>query len=739
MTTARALEGVVVTELGGRGAVAVCGDLLSQLGATVIAVERTQPAAAKATHRAPYVAGKLSFVPRPDSPDDRALLGRLIDGSDIVLTSSDVDPAWLRRTGAEAPGNVVCDITAFGSTGPLAGKPLSELAIQALSGIMDTTGYPDGPPVPIRVPIVDVVVGTYAASAALAAHRVRRKQGIGQFVDMALFDGAFVTLRSFLAAVLTSEKKDKSRMGNRHPSVAPWNLFRSSDGFVLICAGNSFDMYERLCKLIGRPEMAPKFPTQKARIGAVAEMDPAIESWTQRFTTAECVEKLLAVGVVSGPIAAVDEHPREDNLDFRGMIGRAFDPLAGREIFVSGSPLRMSLTPGLAPARIPAPDGDRAEVVKIAARMAGPRATLGMAPKARSLEGVRIIEIGQYTTAPMCARELAHLGAEVIKVESPGGAESRAGTDQINGLSVSFRMNNADKKTIVVDLKNAFDVEVLKRLIASADVVVENLKPGTLSKFGLSPARIQAINPRLVYCAISGFGADSLYPTRPAFDMVITAMAGFMSVLSADKLPLKSGISTADLMGAEMAMVAILGALDHLDRTGRGQYIDLSMQDVAAWLTQTAWNHALDGRIEPAVVKASDGYVLVEAGDRALGEALRRASGAVSSPDGLAAMARQAIVELLAGLGVEAVPVQTVREAAKMPQATTRKLWFTMREDGTDWPMLNSPLRLTATPPTVTHLALPMDNDRAALLAEIGLTQPVAKEPEPAERTSQLS
>src|SRR6185437_7069114 len=153
--------------------------------------------------------------------------------------------------------------------------------------------------------------------------------------------------------------------------------------------------------------------------------------------------------------------------------------------------------------------------------------------------------------------------------------------------------------TMVVDLRDAFDVEALKRLIARADVLVENLKPGTLAKFGFTPAAIAALNPRLVYCAITGFGAESLYPTRPAFDMVITAMGGFMSVLSADGQPLKSGISTADLMGAEMAMFAILGALDHMERTGEGQYIDLSMQDVTAWLTATTWNGALQGRVEP--------------------------------------------------------------------------------------------------------------------------------------------
>jgi crotonobetainyl-CoA:carnitine CoA-transferase CaiB-like acyl-CoA transferase len=111
------------------------------------------------------------------------------------------------------------------------------------------------------------------------------------------------------------------------------------------------------------------------------------------------------------------------------------------------------------------------------------------------------------------------------------------------------------------------------------------------------------------------------------------------------------------------------------------------------------------------VVKASDGYVLVEA-TGALGEVP-------------ATMSRQAVVDLLAGRGIEAVPILTVRESSNLPQTISRKLWFRMTEDGTDWPMLASPLRLTATPPTVTHLALPMNNDREALLAELGLA-PVA-------------
>src|SRR5690606_21656903 len=137
-------------------------------------------------------------------------------------------------------------------------------------------------------------------------------------------------------------------------------------------------------------------------------------------------------------------------------------------------------TPGLAPAAIPAPDQHRAEVGRLLterpAAAAAPRLPAAMRP----LAGLRVVELGQYTTAPLCARLLAHLGAEVIKVEQPGGDHSRTWVPQIDGNSVSFRFHNSDKKSLVLDLKSAAGVEALTRLLKTADVIVENFKPGTL-------------------------------------------------------------------------------------------------------------------------------------------------------------------------------------------------------------------------------------------------------------------
>src|SRR5690606_31126339 len=129
---------------------------------------------------------------------------------------------------------IVADFTAFGETGDLAGKPWSEMQIQAISGMMDTTGFPDSAPVAMGIPMVNYLTGTYGAGAVLAAPRARRQQGISQGIELAMFDSAFVTLNAFLSSVLTNDKVNPRRLGNRHPTVSPWNVYATSDGMALI-------------------------------------------------------------------------------------------------------------------------------------------------------------------------------------------------------------------------------------------------------------------------------------------------------------------------------------------------------------------------------------------------------------------------------------------------------------------------------------------------------------------------
>jgi crotonobetainyl-CoA:carnitine CoA-transferase CaiB-like acyl-CoA transferase len=722
---AGALDGVVVLELGSRIGAGVCGSLLAQLGATVVVVEppASRRVAGKWHHRPQFTAGKLSVCVDPDKPTDRDLLGSVLAGCDALIVSSDMDGGGENAlpAGIEAD-KVVCDVTAYGRDGPRAGQAHSEWQIQALAGIVETTGMADGAPVPIPLPIVEFMTGVYAAAATIAALRVRHACGVGQAIDMALYDCAFSAMATFLPRPLAGSKEPIRRAGNRHAMIAPWNVYKARDGWILICVGSDAQ-WQRLCEITERPDLraAAQLARMPGRLARAGEIDAELQAWVSRHSIEECVAALNEGEIACGPIVRIDGHPREANLEHRGMICQLHDPLSRGDVMLPGSPLRMGASAGLAPQRVPAPDADREHVRRLAAKGRHPAAwqAARRQPKA-ALEGIRIVEIGHYTTAPLSTRMLASLGAEVVKIEPPEGEATRAWPPAQRGQGYFFTYTNTDKKSLVLDLRKDADAGVLRTLIAGADVLIENLKPGALARRGFSPEGVAALNPRLVYCSISGFGAHSLYVGRPAYDSVVQAMSGLMDVVRSEGVPVKCGISSADLMGAEMGVLAVLAALAYRDRTGRGQYVDLSMQDITAWLTQTAWGKARHSPV--SLIACRDGHVVAEMETARSAELARRALG--GEPASARDLPRDEAVARLVDCGVRAAPVRSVHEMLAEPQTAARRLWFSTTAGGETWPLLASPLRLMGTPPAV-HKPMPaLGHDTATILEALQVASP---------------
>ena len=684
------LNGVTVLELGVRIGASVAGSTLAQLGATVVFVETPAARGGPATKfscREQFAAGKLSLLRERGSEVDQRLLAELAAAADVVLLSTDLDPEDTRGLLGAAAGAVVCDITAFGSSGPLAGRPCSDAQIQALSGILGCTGMPARGPTPIPLPLVEHMAGLYAAGAVLCALRQRRTDGFAQAVEISLYDVAFAAMTSFLAPALDGQAQDSTRVGNRHTMAAPWNVYRAADGWILLCAGSD-EQWRRICHLIDHEVLAddPAYAKNADRVAHVAQVDAFVQSWVERRSVEECVERFGKLGLPCGPVARVDGFPREANLVHRLMVHETQDPLTGRPVRVPGSVFRMNRSGGRALLRIPLPDADRAEITRLSRRSpASPAAAARQTPAKGPLAGIRVLEIGHYTTVPIAARTLASLGAEVIKIEPPEGEAVRRWPPMRNGQGIFFTFQNSDKKSVCLDLETQEGRALLTRLIASADILVENLRPGALARKGFSPMEVERINPRLVYCSISGFGADSLYPGRAAFDTVIQAMSGLMDVTRVEGMPMKTGPSTADVMGAACGFAAMVAALEHRDACGLGQYVDLSMQDIAAWATQTLWNGAQGGLLPP-VVACGEHYVL--------------------------------------GEGSDAVPVLAVREVLHAPQTLARRLWFSAEMDGAWFPLLAVPLRLLGAPALVRDPAPPLGRDTEEI--ERGLPGPAA-------------
>lgn len=212
------------------------------------------------------------------------------------------------------------------------------------------------------------------------------------------------------------------------------------------------------------------------------------------------------------------------------------------------------------------------------------------------LEGVRVVDLTQVLAGPFCTYQLALLGAEVIKIEPPGGEMTRrgGGVEALNseGLGLAFCTQNGDKQCVEIDLKSPGGVERVLSLVESAEVFVQNFRPGVAERLGLGVAHVQARNPSIVYCSISAYGSDGPLGGRPAYDHVVQAASGIMETTGPEgSEPIKVGAPYVDYATGLNASVAILAALRERDRTGQAQVVDVSMLDSALVLMASNLTH----------------------------------------------------------------------------------------------------------------------------------------------------
>ncbi len=205
----------------------------------------------------------------------------------------------------------------------------------------------------------------------------------------------------------------------------------------------------------------------------------------------------------------------------------------------------------------------------------------------QALEGIRVIDFTSHISGPFCTMLLADMGADVVKIERPGrGDDTRHIRPLIAGESAAFMQINRNKRSIVLDLKAEEDLEVCRQLCDGADVVVENFRPGTLERLGLGYDRLQARNPRLIYCSISGFGQTGPYSERGGFDLMAQAMSGLMSICGdVDGPPMRLPIAISDMCGGMYASIGVLSALNARQTTGVGQQVDTSLFEAAMSLS----------------------------------------------------------------------------------------------------------------------------------------------------------
>lgn len=218
----------------------------------------------------------------------------------------------------------------------------------------------------------------------------------------------------------------------------------------------------------------------------------------------------------------------------------------------------------------------------------------------RPLDGITVISLEHAIAAPFCTRQLADLGARVIKIERPGTGDFARDYDQrVKGMSSHFTWTNRSKESLCLDLKNEKAFAVLLKLLKTADVLVQNLAPGATDRMGLSSEKLKVINPRLIVCDISGYGNDGPYRDKKAYDLLIQSEAGFLSVTGTKDSPSKAGNSIADISAGMYAYTNILSALILRDKTGVGSHIDVSMLEALGEWMGFPMYYAFDGASPP--------------------------------------------------------------------------------------------------------------------------------------------
>ena len=219
----------------------------------------------------------------------------------------------------------------------------------------------------------------------------------------------------------------------------------------------------------------------------------------------------------------------------------------------------------------------------------------------RPLDGITVVSLEHAIAAPFATRQLADLGARVIKIERPGvGDFARAYDTRVNGLASHFVWTNRSKESLTLDLKHPDAGAILQKLLQEADVLVQNLAPGAAARLGLSRDDLKADNPALIVCNISGYGEDGPDKDRKAYDLLIQAEAGFLSVTGTEDTPSKAGISIADIAAGMYAYTNILAALIQRGKTGQGASIDISMLEAMAEWMGFPMYYAYDGATPPA-------------------------------------------------------------------------------------------------------------------------------------------
>ena len=753
-----ALAGVRVVEVGVGVSAPWCTRVLAGLGAEVVKVEPPAGDPARAWGPPPGTpasgelgalfawlnADKRGVRLTGDGDADAATVAHLVASADVVVTnlSSAEWRAWgLAPAGLDDAhaGLVVLDLSPFGRRGPCADAPGAAVTVGAAGGMNVILGEPGRVPLSFPFELPALQAGWHGAAAVVTALLARRRTGRGQRIDVAEADVMAFLAGGMSLFILGGGGKWERRGFERHGGIYPSGFYPCKDGFVFL-ATQSRTQWTAFLRLMGDPEWAAADPALRDGVAIgwrrADEVDLHLIPWLAEQTRAELMAfAAREPDLVLGPINDVADVLAAPHLEARGFwdavaVGSRTLRLPGFGYTMSATPWRSGPAPRLdgAPAR---------EFVTAAAGTAPPSAAAPPSGNARRpLAGYRAIEFGFNWAGPLVGQMLADMGAEVIKVETPDRADFMRHWPHARAF---FHNANRGKLSVSINVKTDEGRALVHRLARTADIVYDNFSAGVLARHGLGYEALRAVKPDLIVMAMAMAGQTGPLRHLRGFATMATGFAGLEAAIGypdtgATGLP---AIGIGDANAAIQGVVALLAALWHRERTGEGQFIDLSQVEAATTLmAEPLAAHQLTGRSRGPAANAHDRHApygvypaagaerwialaittdaewtalvqLLGAPAWARDESLRSATARLARRDDLdarlaawtAMLDRDALVERLRAAGLAAAPVLEIDEMAAWPHFRARGLETTVPSfDGGAGRVYATPWHLAATP-----------------------------------------
>ena len=605
----------------------LAGQILADLGADVLHVE--PPGGSPARRRGPfahdredaegsllwwaYARNQRSLVLDLEKDADRAVLSRLLADADFLLESESPGVMEARGLGwsslrREHPSLIYVSISPFGAAGPRASHPATDLTLAAACGFLSMTGDADRAPVRVSgVEQAHLFAGLEGALGALLAHQYRLRTGLGQWVDVSAQHALNAATQSdALAAFVGDRHTTRSAGGLVYGGVGIRLLYPAMDGFVSIAflfGATIGPATARLMRVIHERGFCDAATCDKDWIG-YAELltsgkEPAleyervkqiVETFTRSLTKSELLALAVERNLLVAPVSTVADLLDSPQLAARAYFRELEQPGRSGRVRHPGAFARFGRSPIVyarpAP-RIDQHGGEIRDEVALARPARAPARAAQPAP-IRPLDGVRIVDLMWAVAGPTATRILADFGASIVRVESPTRIDAsrtlrpfRAGQASNEG-SALFHTLNAGKRMITLDLATDAGRAVFVDLVRWADVLAESFSPQVMARLGFDYEALAALNPRLIVLSTSLMGKTGPLNTFAGYGNMASAWCGFYEVTGwPDRNPTGPWGAYTDFVAARYNAIAVLAALEHRERTGEGQHIDLSQAEAS--------------------------------------------------------------------------------------------------------------------------------------------------------------